>query len=127
MTGAPPLPSIEDPAFSARTSFSGPSLEVVMNGTADLNVQESLEMFLAGVHACATKRPAASVFVDLRGLEFMNSSCLKRLVNWIFTVRAELADQRYRIVFRTNPKAQWQRRSLHSLACMAPELISIQP
>ncbi len=123
---ANPLPFIDDPDLTARVAVDGQSLQVVMNGTADLNTHKVLQTFLAGVHASATLHVANTVIVDLRGLEFMNSSCLKRLVNWIFVVRAEVPERKYRIVFVANPKAPWQRRSLHSLSCMAPELVSVQ-
>jgi hypothetical protein len=122
-----PLPFINDPDFTARVSVAdGPSLQVLMNGTADMNTQKVLQVFLASVHACAIEHQATTVVLDMRGLDFMNSSCLKRLVNWIFVVRAELPERKYRIVFVPNPKASWQRRSLHSLSCMAPELVSVQ-
>jgi hypothetical protein len=125
MTAAP-FPFIDDPDLTARVTVDEESLQVVMNGTADLNTHKALQTFLADVHASATLHLANTVVVDLRGLEFMNSSCLKRLVNWIFVVRAEVAERKYRIVFVANPKAPWQRRSLHSLSCMAPELVSVQ-
>jgi hypothetical protein len=56
----------------------------------------------------------------------MNSSCLKAVVTWIFRVRGEPTDRQYSIVFVTNPQAQWQRRSLHALSCMAADLVSVQ-
>ena len=120
------LPGVDDLDFTARTTVDGPSVRVVMTGTADLNTQKQLEAFLAGVHTCAIERLATTVVVDVRGLEFMNSSCLKRLVKWIFMAEAELAERRYRIVFVANPKAPWQRRSLHALSSMAPELVTVQ-
>ena len=124
---AAPLPSISDPDFRAETIMDGRSLRVGMKGTADLNTQKALEVFLANVHACAIVRGATTVVMDMRDLEFMNSSCLKRMVNWIFVARAEPTESRYQIVLVPQPKALWQKRSLQALSLMAPELVSVTP
>jgi hypothetical protein len=123
---ASPLPAVADTDFRALLTIDGPSLQVVLTGTADLNVQKQLDAFLTAVHECATGHMATNVVVDLRELEFMNSSCLKCVVSWIFSVRTEPVERQYRIVFMANPQAQWQRRSLYALSCMAAELVSVQ-
>jgi hypothetical protein len=64
--------------------------------------------------------------VDVRRLEFMNSSCLDSLAWWISTVEEQPAEDRYRIVFLSSPTVYWQRRSLNALAGMAGDIISVQ-
>ncbi|MET0791344.1 MAG: hypothetical protein ABW061_07455 [Polyangiaceae bacterium] len=53
------------------------ALVVRMTGTADLRVTETVEKLLTTVHQQAAAGPVSEVKVDLRGLEFMNSSCFK--------------------------------------------------
>jgi len=123
---AHPLPSVSAPEFSARLTLQDESLRAALAGTADLNVQKQLEVFLGEVHACATKHMAGSVVVDLASLEFINSSCLKAVVGWILSVHGEPPERQYRIVFVANPAAKWQRRSLNALTCMCAELVSVE-
>ena len=99
---------------------------VSLTGTADLTVKTRLDRFLREVHTEAQRCLVEEVTVDVRRLEFVNSSCLKSFVWWIGTVQEQPGEGRYRIVFVSSPKVDWQRRSLNALACLASEIISIQ-
>jgi hypothetical protein len=94
-------------------------------GTADLRVTDSVEAILNRVHQKALELAIPEVQVDLRELEFMNSSCFKSFVSWISEV-SELPSGQYRIRFLTSPSILWQRRSLHALSCFAAELVTIE-
>jgi hypothetical protein len=121
-----PLPSIQHRTFNAKLAVEDSSMRVTLAGTADLLVQQQLSAFLMAVHVCATDHLATTVLVDINGLGFINSSCLKCMVTWIFKVRTEEKQRQYQIIFLANPKAQWQQRSFHALSCMCAELVSIQ-
>ena len=112
--------------FAAHASASEGTILVKLTGTADLTVRSQLDRFLHEVHSEAQRCRAEEVTVDVRELEFMNSSCLKCFVWWISTVQEQVNDSRYRIVFLSSPTVYWQRRSLNALACLANELITIQ-
>jgi len=112
--------------FAAQATSSGRRVQVRLTGTADLNVKSQLDLFLHEVHSQARRCVAEEVTVDVRELEFMNSSCLKSFVWWISTVQEQAGDGKYRIVFVSSPTVYWQRRSLNALACLASEIISIQ-
>lgn len=94
-------------------------------GTADLRVTDSVEAILGRVHQKALELAIPEVRVDLRELEFMNSSCFKSFVSWISEV-SDLTAGQYRIRFLSNPSILWQRRSLHALSCFAAELVTIE-
>ena len=98
---------------------------VHMSGTADLRVTDTVQKLLAIVHEQASAEHAGEVKVDLRSLEFMNSSCFKCFVTWISQVQEKPPAAQYRIVFLTNPAILWQRRSLNALSCFAAHLITI--
>jgi hypothetical protein len=121
-----PLPSIRHKTFNATLTVENATLRVTFSGTADLLVQQQLNAFLVAVHDCATDHLATSVLVDLNALGFINSSCLKCMVTWIFRVHTEEKQRQYQIIFLANPKAQWQQRSFHALSSMCAELVSIQ-
>jgi len=112
--------------FSAEANASERRIQVTLSGTADLTVRSQLDRFLRDVHGEAQRSRAEEVTVDVRALEFMNSSCLKCFVWWISTVQEQATEGRYRIVFVSSPTVYWQRRSLNALACLANELITVQ-
>jgi hypothetical protein len=111
--------------FAASASASERSILVSLSGTADLTIRNQLDHFLREVHQEAQRSRAEEVTVDVRQLEFMNSSCLKCFVWWVSTVQDQPSDAKYRIVFVSSPSVYWQRRSLDALACLAGDIISI--
>ena len=112
--------------FAAQATADERRIQVSLTGTADLTVRTQLDRFLREVHSEAQRCLAEEVTVDVRQLEFMNSSCLKCFVWWISTVQEQPGEGKYRIVFVSSPSVYWQRRSLNALACLANEIISIQ-
>jgi hypothetical protein len=118
--------SMKESDFAAHATASDRKIQVSLTGTADLTVKTQLDRFLRDVHTEAQRCLAEEVTVDVRQLEFMNSSCLKCFVWWISTVQEQPGDSKYRIVFVSSPSVYWQRRSLNALACLANEIISIQ-
>lgn len=112
--------------FSANASTGEGRIMVSLSGTADVTSRNQLDHFLREVHQEAQRQRAEEVTVDVRQLEFMNSSCLKCLVWWVSTVQEQPTDGKYRIVFVSSPSVYWQRRSLDALACLAGDIISVQ-
>ena len=116
---------VEDLDFRAQVESGSPTLIITLVGNADLNVKAELDRFMTAVHEEARRLGAKEVVVDLKELEFMNSSCLKTLVWWISSVHDLAAAHQYRITFVSSPAMYWQRRSLSALAGLATELVSI--
>jgi hypothetical protein len=126
MTSATAIQPIQDLEFSAEAHGNGRVLTIKLTGNADLNVKVQLDRFIAAVHDEALRLSSEEVTVDLRRLEFMNSSCLKSFVWWISTVQDMGPGTHYRITFLSSPSMYWQRRSLNALACLATDLVSVQ-
>ena len=82
-------------------------------------------MLLTRVHSESRRLGVTEAVVDLRDLEFMNSSCFKSFVTWITDIQELDAAHQYKVRFVSNPKMHWQKRSLHSLRCFAVELITV--
>lgn len=119
------LPVEQAAELRARLIREDAALVAKLSGTADLRVTESVEAILNRVHQKAIELGIPEVRVDLRELEFMNSSCFKSFVSWISEV-SDMPSGQYRIRFLSNPSILWQRRSLHALSCFAAELITIE-
>jgi anti-anti-sigma factor len=116
---------IQSAELNATVTMVDKALLVRMSGTADLRVTETIEKLLSSVHQQATAGGVGEVKVDLRNLEFMNSSCFKSFVTWISQVQELAESAQYRILFFSNPAILWQRRSLNALSCFAAHLITI--
>jgi len=119
------LPVAQAAELRARLTQEDTALVAKLSGTADLRVTDSVEAILTRVHQKALELSIPEVQMDLRELEFMNSSCFKSFVSWISEV-SDLTAGQYRIRFLSNPSILWQRRSLHALSCFAAELVTIE-
>jgi hypothetical protein len=112
-------------SFSWRIARSGEAVHLFLEGDANMNAVDDVARILDDVHEAARREPTAWVVIDVRNLEFMNSSCFKKFVTWIGRVQ-ELAGEAYKVRFLSDPKLHWQRRSLHVLQCFAPELVTVE-
>jgi len=120
--------SLAEPGNAPFSASSHAETEIVvrLSGSADLGTVLKLNEYLQQVHAEACSRKVHSVSVDLRDLDFMNSSCLKALVSWVAEVQESAQDDQYAIVIHGSERRAWQKRSLHALATLAPEVVSLK-
>jgi anti-anti-sigma factor len=117
---------IQENEFSARASEAEHALLVTMAGKADLNSSSQLDRFVDEVHAEAQRLHPAAVRIDLRQVEFMNSSCLRCLVRWIGQIQALATDERYHLTLISSPSVFWQKRSLLALTLLSSDLVSVE-
>jgi hypothetical protein len=99
---------------------------LLLEGDANMNAVDEMGRILDDVHGSGAREPTALVVIDVRNLEFMNSSCFKKFVTWLGRVQELPAEAQYKIRFLSDPKMHWQRRSLHVLQCFAAELVTIE-
>jgi hypothetical protein len=111
--------------FSAETTRGqGHELKVVMEGCADLRVQNEFGTLLNGIHQEARNQNSAQVIVNMEKLEFLNSGCFKSLCSW---VRLLIMRQgHYKIHILSNSKHHWQARSLNALRLLAPDMVTVE-
>jgi hypothetical protein len=106
------------------TDEAGPRL--VLRGCADALVLQALTSAVGAAHEQASRLHAQKVVLDLRGLEFMNSSCFKVLVSWLNEVRQLPAADRYTVRILSASARHWQRRSLSALTAFAEGLVEVE-
>jgi hypothetical protein len=99
---------------------------VRMLGHADVGAKATLDGFVAEVDKEARADWVQEVVVDLRRLDFMNSSCLTTLVTWLNNVRQRPTEQQYPIRFLRDRNAYWQERSLGALQAFAPDIVKLE-
>jgi hypothetical protein len=115
------LPAIRANGFALVPLDGGPSAAVKMSGNGDAEAVSLLDRFLKLLHKNLTDEGCTSVAVDLGELYFMNSSCLKAFVSWIYKVNT--TGRPYQIRLQMNPRQPWQRRSLEPLKRLAPAVV----
>jgi hypothetical protein len=119
----PPIASL---AFRATATSEGTVATLKLMGTADAAVHAHVERATTVMREQARGLGASEVIVDMRELEFMNSSCFKCLITWLSDLLEQPVEQRYRIRFLSDPTKHWQHRSLRALSCFAVDLVSIE-
>jgi hypothetical protein len=120
------LPSIKAGELEASAAFGEGALQIQLRGNADMRSVVAFSGWLRELHREAVRLEAAQAVVDVRTLEFMNSSCFKGLVSWIGEVQESPEEKQYKIKFLSDTRLLWQRRSLHALSCFAIDLITIE-
>jgi hypothetical protein len=126
MTANGELASVTGTDFAGRVAFEGVRITATLEGNADVAAMDALDMLLDRLHAEAMRLAISETVIDLRHLEFMNSSCFKSFVTWISGIQDLEPPKQYRIKFLSNPQMHWQKRSLHALRCFAVQLISVE-
>ncbi|HEY5922083.1 MAG TPA: hypothetical protein VIV11_10455 [Kofleriaceae bacterium] len=120
------LPKLRSPVLSGDAEIVGTVITARFRGTADIEAKPELDQYVKALHDEALRVTATKVQIDLRELEFMNSSSFKVFVTWLAQVQELPAEQQYRIHFLSNPNMHWQRRSLAALSCFAVDLVTIE-
>ncbi len=120
------LAKLDGPVIFADAKVVDAVAKLELRGTADIEAKPALDNYIEALHDEVHRLGLSKVEVDIRELEFMNSSSFKVFVTWLSKVRESPADQQYRIHFLSNPNLHWQRRSLAALSCFAVDLVTIE-
>lgn len=116
--------STED--LTTATQLGEAAITMRLVGSAETDAKAALDVLLRRVHEVALDSAVREVVIDLRALEFMNSSCLNAFVTWIGCVQDAPVSSQYCLRFLSDSKKQWQGRSLIALACFAVDLIRVE-
>ncbi|MCX4245894.1 hypothetical protein [Paraliomyxa miuraensis] len=125
------FPPIACQGFSARASSEGDSstgrrATLALIGNADESTREHVQRAVTTMREQAAVLGVQEVAVDMRELEFMNSSCFKCLITWLSDLLEQPEERRYQIRFLSDATKHWQHRSLRALSCFATDLVSIE-
>lgn len=119
------FPPITSKIFKATASHEGTIATLRLIGTADASVHAYVQQAVTVMREQASALRVSEVAVDMRELEFMNSSCFKCFITWLSDLLEQPAEQRYGIRFLSDPSKHWQLRSLRALSCFAVDLVTI--
>ena len=111
--------------FAVAAHCEGSVITASLKGNADHAPVELVEVLLDRIHSDAGVLAVTGAVIDLRQLEFMNSSCFRHFIGWIAAIQDLAEGGRYTVRFLSNPSYHWQRRSLQSLRSFAVDLITV--
>lgn len=117
------LPYIEEEGLTL-APVPGALDRVRFAGTGEAEGAAVLDRFLALLHQQALARELSEVTIELEELEFINSSCLKAMVAWIYKVDTE--GRPYKIRLLRDASLHWQRTSIATLQRLAPDVVIVQ-
>ncbi len=123
MSGMIDLPNVEEEGLTLGPAPGGVAGRVRFAGTGEAEGAAVLDRFLGVLHQQALSRELREVVIELWELEFINSSCLKAMVAWIYKVDTE--GRPYKIRLLRDASLHWQRTSLATLQRLAPEVVIV--
>ena len=101
------------------------SVRLKVSGDANLDAVAGVAAALDDAHTRAVSEGCDRVIVDVTQLEFMNSTCFKKVLSWIGRVVA-MVPPPYMIQFVSDPRIGWQKRSLHALEAFAVGIVTVE-
>lgn len=102
--------------------MEGGTLKLVMSGAVEMrDPGDVLNPYWNGIDEEARRRSLRRVELDLRDLNFMNSSGILTLVRWI--TRCKSHSNGYHLVLQYDRNVTWQRSSIPTLAKLAPNVV----
>jgi hypothetical protein len=126
---------MSDDAVISPLNTEGLSVAIVpptADGVLRLTVSGAVEMrdpggllnpYWSRVDEEARRTGKKRVELDLRDLNFMNSSGILTLVRWITKAKTHSTDDAYQLVLQYDRNVTWQRTSIPTLAKLAPNVV----
>jgi hypothetical protein len=120
------VPLIHTEDFRSEATYTAPAVNVRLVGSAESVDYAPLGKMLGRLHGEAVRLEVREVTIDVRDLEFMNSSCFAAFAAWLGELQGLEPGRQYRIKFLSDEQKHWQRGSLGALTTFATNLIRIE-
>jgi len=105
-------------------SYEGKTMRIRMSGAVEMrDPGELLTPYWNKVDEKAVQQSIRRIEVDMRDLNFMNSSGILTLVRWITKAKTHSTDNAYQLVLQYDRNVTWQRTSIPTLAKLAPDVV----
>ena len=121
------VPPLKVDTLTILPLLDGDTLRVAMSGAVEMrDPGDVLNPYWTLVDEEALRHNLKSVELDVRDLNFMNSSGILTLVRWITRCKSHSSNG-YHIVLQYDHNVTWQRASIPTLAKLAPnKVVSVE-
>lgn len=118
------LNTLKADTLTVTPSMENGVLRLTMSGAVEMrDPGGALNPYWSRVDDTARAQQMKRVEVDLRDLNFMNSSGILTLVRWITKAKAHAPADAYQLVLQYDRNVTWQRTSIPTLAKLAPNVV----
>jgi hypothetical protein len=125
MSSPQPIAPLEVEGVSVVPQLQGAVLHLRIAGAVEMrDPGDALNPYWNMVDEEARRRKLKQVELDVRDLNFMNSSGILTLVRWITRAKSHSAGDSYQLVLRYDRNVTWQRTSIPTLAKLAPSIVT---
>jgi hypothetical protein len=117
------IPPLKVDTLTILPLLDGDTLRVAMSGAVEMrDPGDVLNPYWTLIDEEALRQNLKIVELDVRDLNFMNSSGILTLVRWI--TRCKSTPGCYKLVLRYDRNVTWQRASIPTLAKLAPNVVA---
>lgn len=121
MSGNAPFDPLTAEGVTVVPRLEGGVLHVAMSGAIEMrDPGVVLNPYWNAIDDEVRRRGIQRIEVDMRDLNFMNSSGILTMVRWVMRLKGSNA---YRIELQYDRNVTWQRTSIPTLAKLAPEMV----
>jgi hypothetical protein len=107
-------------------ALDGQILRIKMSGVVDMrDPQALLNPYWEKVDKEIVSAGLKEVELDVRALDFMNSSGIICMVRWITQAKSHTPEEAYRIVVQHEPTIGWQKKTIPLFLKLAPGLVAL--
>jgi hypothetical protein len=104
----------------------GDGAKLTFSGSIDMEDPSIiLDPFFEQIHKGAVSSKIPQVTLDVKALEFLNSSGIKAFAKWIMKLQTVPEGDRYKILILQNKDISWQTTSLPTLTFLIPGIVSM--
>lgn len=111
--------------FAISPSIVEGCIVLQLHGIGDTFASEPLRNCLTAIEGRALRGELAGIEFDIRGLQLLNSTCLKVFASFLLALLS--GKRNCPIRFIVDSKSPWQARSLFALERLASSIVSIVP
>lgn len=115
--------SLKAPGINVHAHPKGDVLMIEMVGSVDgRDAGTVFDAYWSGIDSAIRQAGLRTVELDIRGLEFMNSSGILTIVRWLSKIKESPT---YEIVIHHDRELTWQRTNVPVLAKLAPAVVRL--
>jgi hypothetical protein len=84
-----------------------------------------MQPFFTDLHKACLENGLKNINVDIKNLDFINSSAIKEIINWIISIEEVPEEQMYTITFICESDKKWQSFRLDILIAMNDKIVKV--